>query len=98
MAQILNATISFMRKIFALERLPPPPEPARAGGHRAGGLLALFVPESLPRDPERPASPRRGWLGLLFAPERLPLDPPPPPRRRGRALAAIFAPERLDPP
>ena len=77
MAQIVAATISFLRKTFALERLPPPSAAPRGPVRQRAGLLrVLFAPEVLPRDPERPARPRTGWLRLLLAPEPTAAPPP----------------------
>ncbi|BDG05468.1 hypothetical protein AMOR_44640 [Anaeromyxobacter oryzae] len=94
------AILSQLRKVFALEPLPPPPERTLAPPRTTRGVARfLFAPEPLAREPERPPRARRGALRLLFAVETLPpASGPATPRRRGRWLRWLFAPEPLDPP
>jgi len=69
-ARWMSAVGSFLRVIFARERLPPAPAGARLPVKR-GALSLLFAPEALPEDPPMKAHGRGRWLAWLFAPERL---------------------------
>lgn len=70
MARWMSAVGSFLRVIFARERLPPAPPGAQPRVNR-GALSLLFAPEALPEDPPMKAPERGRWLAWLFAPERL---------------------------
>lgn len=97
MAQFLTAGFSALRKLFARERLPPPPSrPDPAPGRAPAAWRLLLLPERLDEAPEAPPAPRRRWIRLLLAPEPLARAPEAPPRRRGPGwLRLLLLPERL---
>lgn len=66
------ALIAGLRRLMAVETLPPAPPPAPPRCERRSLLRLLFLPEPLPAAP--PPGPRRRsrWLAWLFLPE--PLD------------------------
>lgn len=97
MAQSWSARLSRLRKLFAVEHLPPPPM-AETQRRTRSARRHPFALERLAHDPELPSAPGRSWLRLLLAPEPLARDPelPRPPRRAGW-LRLLLAPERIDP-
>ncbi len=87
--------LALLRKIVAVESLPPPPREA-GEARRRSRLRQLVAPEVLPLDPVRPPSGGTRWLRLLLVPEPLPADAAAPARQRHtRWLEWLFAGEPL---
>jgi hypothetical protein len=71
------ALIAGLRRIVAIETLPPAPPPAPPRCEPRSLLHLLLAPEPLPLAPPRPRR-RTRWLAWLFLPERLDREGPDP--------------------
>jgi len=89
--------LAWLRKVFEVETLPPPPPGAAPAPRRPSVLRLAVTPEELPFDPPFPAAPRGGGFRSILAAEPLPEDPPflPQHRRTGSLLRWLFAAEEL---
>lgn len=88
--------LAWLRKLFEVESLPPPPDGDGPAPRRPSVLRLAVTPEELPFDPPATSAPRRGLLRSILAVEELPEDPPA--ARRGRAgglVRSLFAAEEL---
>jgi len=89
--------LAWLRKVFEVESLPPPPSEAAPAVKRASFLRLLVSPEELSFEPEPPRPGRNGAFRSILAAEQLPEDPPvlPQHRRKGSLLRSLLAPEPL---
>ena len=97
-AEQLRKIKSFVRNVFAIERLEESPIAANRRDPRRQFAAMVFRREPLALDPEPPPSPSRpGLLRAVFAREVLPEDPPPPKPAAARVglFRMLFAREPL---
>jgi hypothetical protein len=98
-AEQLRKIKTFLRNVFAIERLEEAPIAANHRDRKRQFAAILFRREPLALEAEPPPRPPRpGLLRALFAREVLPDDPPEPPRppsARAGFFRALFAPEPL---
>ncbi len=89
--------LAWLRRVFEVETLPPPPQGVAPAPRRPSLLRLAVTPEELPFDPPPSPAPRRSGFRSILAAEELPEDPPflPQHRRKGALLRWLLAAEEL---